>query len=315
MSTAGPAHRPGPYHPGERTVQHRAGRTDRADHSGRAVGSTIPAVAARFLTERRVLVAGAADADGRLWATQLSGPAGFLRAADERTVTVAARPAGEDPLAAALAGPAEVGTIALDPAGRRRMRVNGRSAPDGRGGLVISADQVYANCPKYIQRRHPADRPEAGAPRRVAAGSALSTVQQLWLSTADTFFVATAGPDGAMDASHRGGAPGFLRVLGPDRLRWPDYAGNSMFMTLGNLELDPRAGLLVPDWETGGALLITGEARTDWSGPAAAGLPGAERVVDLTVTGVVELADATPLAWTEPEYSPANPPAVRRPVC
>ncbi|WP_380277692.1 pyridoxamine 5'-phosphate oxidase family protein [Kitasatospora purpeofusca] len=314
MTAATTPRQPGPYHPGERAVQDRAGRTDRADHSGRAVGGTIPAVAARFLTERRVLVAGAADADGRLWATQLSGPAGFLRAADERTVAVAARPAEEDPLAAALAGPAEVGTIALDPAGRRRMRVNGRSVPDGRGGLVITADQVYANCPKYIHRRHPADRPGAGGPRRVAAGSALSTAQQLLAATADTFFIATAGPDGRMDASHRGGHPGFLHVLGPDRLRWPDYPGNSMFMTLGNLELDPRAGLLVPDWETGGALLITGEARTDWTGPAAAELPGAERVVDLTVTGVVELADATPLTWTAPAHSPADPPATRHPV-
>ncbi|MFD5917807.1 pyridoxamine 5'-phosphate oxidase family protein [Kitasatospora sp. NPDC058201] len=296
-----------PYHPGERAAQARAGRLDRADHSGRAVGSTVPAVAARFLTERRMLVVGAADADGRLWATQLSGAPGFLRAADERTLTVAARPSGDDPLAGALAGPAEVGTVALDPAARRRMRLNGRSVPDGRGGLVITADQVYANCPKYIQRRSPVDRPEAGAPRRVAGGPALSTAQQLLAATADTFFVATAGPDGRVDASHRGGNPGFLRVLGPDRLRWPDYAGNSMFMTLGNLELDPRAGLLIPDWETGGALLVTGEARTDWSDPAGAGLPGAERVIDLTVTDVLELADATPLTWTDPEYSPANP--------
>ncbi|MGW2541037.1 hypothetical protein ACWC5I_09215, partial [Kitasatospora sp. NPDC001574] len=72
-----------PYHPGERAAQARAGRLDRADHSGRAVGSTVPAVAARFLTERRMLVVGAADADGRLWATQLSGAPGFLRAADD----------------------------------------------------------------------------------------------------------------------------------------------------------------------------------------------------------------------------------------
>ncbi|MFE2724531.1 pyridoxamine 5'-phosphate oxidase family protein [Kitasatospora sp. NPDC059327] len=297
-----------PYHPGERAVQARAGRRERADHSGRAIGRTIPAVAARFLAERRTLVLGAADADGRLWATQLTGAPGFLRAPDERTLTVAAGPAAEDPLAAVLDGPAEVGTIALDPAGRRRMRLNGRSVPDGRGGLVITADQVYANCPKYIQRRSPLES-AAGTPRVVAAGPALSTAQQLTAATADTFFIATAGPDGRVDASHRGGNPGFLRAVGPDRLRWPEYAGNSMFMTLGNLELDPRAGLLLPDFETGGALLITGEARTDWSEGSAAGLPGAERVVDLTVTGVLELADATPLTWTAPEYSPVNPPA------
>ncbi|MGW1178570.1 pyridoxamine 5'-phosphate oxidase family protein [Kitasatospora sp. NPDC002543] len=296
-----------PYHPGERAAQARAGRTERADHAGRSIRRTVPAVAAGFLTERRTLVVGAADRDGRIWATQLAGPAGFLSAPDDRTMAVAARPAGDDPLAGALAGPARVGTLALDPAGRRRMRLNGRCAPDGRGGLLVHADEVVANCPKYIQRRTPTDRPAAGPPRAVATGPALTTAQRLAAATADTFFIASTGPGGSVDASHRGGFPGFLDPVAPDRLRWPEYPGNSMFLTLGNLELDPRAGLLLPDWETGGALLVTGEARTDWSEEARQGVPGAERMVELTVTAVVELADATPLVWTGPEYSPAIP--------
>lgn len=282
-----------PYHPGERTVQARADRTGRADHAGRSIRRTVPTVAARFLTERRMLVVGAADRDGRVWATQLAGPAGFLSAPDEHTLAVAALPSGADPLAGALDRPARVGTIALDPAGRRRMRLNGRSVPDGRGGLLVHAEEVVANCPKYIQRRTPTDRPAAGPPRTVATGPALTTAQRL-AAAADTFFIASTGPDGSVDASHRGGLPGFLRPVAPDRLRWPEYPGNSMFLTLGNLELDPRAGLLLPDWETGGALLVTGEARADWSEEARQGVPGAERMVELTVTGVVELADATP---------------------
>ncbi|MDH6703713.1 putative pyridoxine 5'-phosphate oxidase superfamily flavin-nucleotide-binding protein [Kitasatospora sp. MAA19] len=297
-----------PYHRGERAAQARAGVSERADHVGRSIRDTVPPVAARFLTERRMLVVGAADRDGRVWATQLTGPAGFLRAPDERTMAVAAHPAEADPLAEALARPARVGTIALDPAGRRRMRLNGRSTPDGRGGLNVAAEQVISNCPKYIQRRSPQDRPAAGAPRAVTAGPVLSTLQRLTAATVDTFFIATTGPDGSVDASHRGGFPGFLQAVAPDRLRWPEYPGNSMFLTLGNLELDPRAGLLLPDWETGGALLVTGEARTDWSAEARQAAPGAERTVELTVTGVLELADAAPLTWTDPEYSPANPP-------
>ncbi|MEV7185933.1 pyridoxamine 5'-phosphate oxidase family protein [Kitasatospora sp. NPDC093102] len=296
-----------PYHPGERAAQARAGRTERADHAGRSIRRTVPAVAARFLAERRMLVVGAADRDGRVWATQLAGPAGFLSAPDERTMAVAALPAAADPLAGALHRPARVGTIALDPAGRRRMRLNGRSVPDGQGGLLVHADEVVANCPKYIQRRTPTDRPVAGPPRTVATGPVLTTAQLLAVATADTFFIASTGPGGSVDASHRGGFPGFLEPVAPDRLRWPEYPGNSMFLTLGNLELDPRAGLLLPDWETGGSLLVTGEARTDWSEEARQGVPGAERIVELTVTGVVELADATPLAWTDPEYSPAIP--------
>ncbi|MFI2608017.1 pyridoxamine 5'-phosphate oxidase family protein [Kitasatospora sp. NPDC018619] len=296
-----------PYHSGERAAQARAGRTERADHAGRAIRSTVPEVAARFLAERRMLVVGAADRDGRVWATQLAGPAGFLSAPDERTMAVAALPAAADPLAGALARPARVGTIALDPAGRRRMRLNGRSVPDGRGGLLVHAEQVVANCPRYIRRRTPTDRPAAGPPRAVAAGRALTTAQRLTAATADTFFIASTGPDGSVDASHRGGPPGFLEAVAPDRLRWPEYPGNSMFLTLGNLELDPRAGLLLPDWETGGALLVTGEARIDWTEEARRGVPDAERMVELVVTGVLELADATPLTWTGQESACTDP--------
>ncbi|WP_354641607.1 pyridoxamine 5'-phosphate oxidase family protein [Kitasatospora camelliae] len=288
-----------PYHPGERAVQLRTGVTDRSDHVGRSVGRTIPPVAAQFLTERRTLVVGAADPAGRVWAGLLSGAPGFLRAADPHTLAVAAAPVPGDPLAGVLARPAPVGTIALDPASRRRMRVNGRSRPDGRDGLVIEADQVYANCPKYIQRRSPVDLPARPTPATV--GEELTTAQQLAVSTADTFFIASVGPDGSVDASHRGGNPGFVSVLGPGRLRWPEYPGNSMFMTLGNLEVEPRAGLLLSDWETGGTLQLTGRAEVDWTDPAAP-------AVDFEIRRVVELAHATQLSWTDPEYSPANPP-------
>ncbi|PBC78569.1 hypothetical protein BX265_3341 [Streptomyces sp. TLI_235] len=286
------------WHAGERAVQRRTGRQERADHTGRSIGRTVPPVAARFLTERRTIVVAAADPAGRLWATQLAGPPGFVRADGDHAVLVAARPVPGDPLAEVLAGPAEVGTIALDAAGRRRMRLNGRSVPHGPDGLRITAEQVYANCPKYIQRRSPRELP-AATPAAVA-GDRLTLAQQLAVASADTFFLATAGPDGRVDASHRGGFPGFVEVLGPDRLRWAEYAGNSMFMSLGNLELDPAAGLLLPDWDTGGALLLTGRAEVDWSDPAAP-------AVDYTVHRTVELAHATPFAWTPPEFSPALP--------
>ncbi|MCD0482251.1 pyridoxamine 5'-phosphate oxidase family protein [Streptacidiphilus sp. ASG 303] len=295
-----------PFHLGERAVQARAGVLDSADHVGRSIRSTVPPVAAAFLAERRMLVLGAADGAGRLWATLLTGPAGFVTAPDEHTLAVAAPPGPGDPLAEALAGPAKVGTLALDPAGRRRMRVNGRSRPHG-GGLLVDADQVYANCPRYIQRRRTLE-PAGPAPGPVPArgpavrGTSLTADQQSRLGSADTFFVATADDRGDADASHRGGNPGFLEVLGPDRLRWPEYPGNTMFMTLGNLEVNPAAGLLLPDWAGGAALLLSGTARTVRGGPSGG------TAVEFAVTDVVDLPGASPLRWSDPEYSPANPP-------
>ncbi|MFJ4847669.1 pyridoxamine 5'-phosphate oxidase family protein [Streptomyces sp. NPDC088733] len=295
----------GTYHPGERAVQTRAGVLVRADHVGRGIRDDVPAVAAAFLEQRRMIVVGAADARGRLWASLLTGPPGFVRSPDAHTVAVTARPHPDDPLAAALAGPARVGTITVEPETRRRMRVNGTARPDG-DGLLIRTEQVYANCPKYIQRR---ELTAAGLPPatggRATHGSGLTAAQQEWIRAADTFFVATSGPDGAADASHRGGNPGFVTVTDDHRLRWPDYSGNSMFMTLGNITTRPATGLLFPDWRTGGVLMLTGTARVAWDGD-----PDGEdgRGVDFTVTEAVELPGLSTLRWGAPEFSPANPP-------
>ncbi|MDR3081138.1 MAG: pyridoxamine 5'-phosphate oxidase family protein, partial [Streptomyces sp.] len=126
-------------------------------------------------------------------------------------------------------------------------------------------------------------------------------------NAADTFFVATADDDGNADASHRGGNPGFLKVLSPTRLRWPDYVGNAMFLTLGNLTVNPRAGLLIPDWESGSFLHLTGTAWIDWDPQHAAQVPGAQRLVEFDITEVVEVAAASPLRWGPPAYSRFNP--------
>ena len=82
---------------------------------------------------------------------------------------------------------------------------------------------------------------------------------------ADTFFVASKHPDGDHDASHRGGNPGFVQLDG-NMLIVPDYIGNSMFMTLGNLALEPRAGTTFVDFESGAQLNLTGQAGLNLEG-------------------------------------------------
>ncbi|MFC1438643.1 pyridoxamine 5'-phosphate oxidase family protein [Streptacidiphilus sp. N1-10] len=286
------------YHAGERAAQARTGETERAEHLGRSIRDTVPAVAASFLAQRQLLVVGAADADGRMWATVLAGEPGFVSVPDERTLSVAALPHPDDPLRDALRGPAtQVGTIALEPATRRRMRVNGTAKAQD-GGFLLHAEQVFSNCPKYIQKRVPVPATPTAAPGPGRRGRELTTAQRLVIGTADTFFLATADREGQADASHRGGNPGFVESLSPTELRWHEYPGNGAYMTLGNLELNPRAGLAFPVWETGGLLLLTGTARTDWQ----------QRSVTFHLTAVVDLPGALPLRWSEPQYSPANPP-------
>ncbi|MDI2127307.1 pyridoxamine 5'-phosphate oxidase family protein [Yinghuangia seranimata] len=302
------------FHPGELAVQARAGVGALAARVGKVVGTRVPAAAAEFLSAQRVAALGAADTEGRMWATLLTGEPGFLAAVDDTTLEIRTRPGPADPLAAALAGPARVGLVVLEPGVRRRWRFNGTARPSG-GGLTVALDQVYGNCPKYISKREPAPAP-AAKPGEATRGTRLTDAQRAAVTSADTFFVATADDAGHADASHRGGNPGFVHAPAPDRVVWPDYLGNAMFMTLGNLAVHAAAGVVFPDWSTGGLLHVSGTARIVWEHEHAAAFPGAQRLVELTVEAVVEVPGATGLAWSAPEasrYSPDLAPARPRP--
>lgn len=289
----------------------------------------IPAVAAEFLGRQRMLLIGATGRDGLLWASALTGPEGFAEAVDERTVVIDAVPGEHDPLAGLNDG--QVGMLAIEPMSRRRMRVNGTVRREG-GRMVVRTEQAYANCPKYIQAREvvaeptepatpapsgPADSPgpprssgATGAPGFLGSADFSSATtfddgDRAWIEGADTFFVATSAPGLGADLSHRGGNPGFVRVVDDRRLVWPDYIGNSMYMTLGNLELDDGCGLLFLDWEGGDALHLTGRAHVDWD---PGNIPGAQRLVRFEVDKIVRIRGASPLRWRLAEYSRHNPP-------
>lgn len=300
------------YHPGERSAQDRAGVGAIAARVARSIHWQMPAAAQEFLAAQKLLFVAARDADGRVWASALHGPAGFARAIDPRTLAIAALPSPHDPLHRTLAaGPAEVGLLGLEPPTRRRMRVNGM-AESRDGTLFVRTRQVYANCPKYIQRRETPPAmlaPRPGAPSRA---DRLSAADRDLIGRADTFVIATAEPrGGTADASHRGGSPGFVAVHDQRHLSFGDYSGNSMFNTLGNLELDPASGLLLIDPGSGGLVQLTGRARVDWDPRRAARVPGAQRMVDFELDEILRTPTAIPPLGRLIERSPHNP-AVRR---
>lgn len=302
----------GPYHEGERRVQERAGVREMARRIGRSIHPEVPDRAAAFLAARRMLVVATVDDDGRPWASIFTGPPGFVTAPDPRTVTIEAGLPRHDPAASGLRPGAPIGTLAIDLGTRRRARVNGsiRAADDER--VTIDVEASYANCPKYIQRRTEADPYDAQdanrAARRAAVrfGRTLTTAQVAAIARADTFFIATTVPGAGADASHRGGNPGFVRVA-PHSIVWPDYVGNSMFNTLGNIDAFPRAGLAFVDFEDGRLLQVAGSASIDWDPRHIAEFPGAERLVRMKVERVVESTRRLPAPLELVEYSPFNP--------
>ncbi|TMR21437.1 oxidoreductase [Nonomuraea turkmeniaca] len=259
-------------------------------------------MAAAFLRAQHMLVVGAADDQGRFWSGVMTGPPGFASPEDDRTIVVRALPG--PPLDGLFVQERDIGLLAIEPHTRRRMRVNGTAVHAG-DALVIWTEQVYSNCPKYIQTREPTTEP-AATPVRLGGGTALLARHQEWIGTADTFFIATGVEGLGADVSHRGGNPGFVHVTGPKSLTFPDYVGNSMYMTLGNLVVNPAAGLLFVDWEGGETLHLTGRATVDWD---PGDVPGAQRLVRFDLDEYAHVAGTVAPDWTAPGYHRFNPPA------
>lgn len=286
-----------PYHDGERLAQERAGQQRDARLHGRMIAPLIMGGAIPFLEAQR-LVAFASAGDDGLWASVVVGAPGFLQASETSVEIDLARVARDpdDPLWRSVGR--DVGLLAIDLATRRRYRVNGPLVASGEGRLRLEVREAYPNCPRYIQARLLLEVGPRASGRAPTSGTLLTDDAAARVRRADTSFVASGHPERGLDASHRGGRPGFIEVVGPDRLRIPDYHGNGMFNTLGNLLVDPRAGLTIVDFEEARVLQMTGRASVEW---------GAERSWDLAIERWTERDLPFAMRWTKPEASPVNP--------
>jgi predicted pyridoxine 5'-phosphate oxidase superfamily flavin-nucleotide-binding protein len=309
------------FHAGERAVHARFGIGERMQEVGsHVIRDFMPDQHRELFRQLPMLLVGSLDERARPWASLLVGRPGFVDSPDPRSLHVAARPLPGDPLAVALRVGAPLGLLGIELATRRRNRMNGRVVAAAAAGFTVQVQQSFGNCPKYIQARAPrwiAD-PETFVPTNpvrhetsVLSGDARSLIRR-----ADTFFIASATPDAAagrddaargVDVSHRGGQPGFVRIsveANATVLTIPDFTGNYLFNTLGNLMLLPLAGLLFIDFEHGDVLALTGTVEIIWDGPAVQAFVGAQRLLRYRVDQGWSVPAASPLRWSAPEPSP-----------
>ena len=291
------------YHTGEIAVQKRVGVREEAKNLAKGMGSAVIKAAARdFLANQRLAIASTIDANNRVWASLLTGEPGFLQAIAEQIVKI---DTNSNELIKDLYLKDELGLLVIDLATRRRLRLNGKAKIEEQK-IYLHTQQVYFNCPQYIQKREVKTTTSLGK-SNVQVGEALSPQQQQFIQQADTFFIASFHPKGGADASHRGGYPGFVRVLQPNKLVFPDYAGNNMFNTLGNLLENPQSGLLFIDFATGDTLQLIGKAAIAWDSEKALEFSGAKRLVEFDIEKVKSVSVTTSLQWQFKEYSPYLP--------
>ena len=252
-----------PFHAGERAVQSRTGEEQAARRNGQIIGGQIPNGALNFVNKQPMVVASSVDAEQRIWTSLLAGTPGFVVAETPSLVNLDTNrlvSARDDIFWNNVAGHPAVGLLFIELRSRRRLRVNGRMVSEG-SQYRLTVGEAFANCPQYIQRREMEVTARVGLPDSPAAtGTELTDELTNWIGRADTFFVGTAHDAHHIDTSHRGGNPGFVRVENAQTLLVPDYRGNSMFNTLGNLAVNPVAGLLFINFDTGESLQLTGQA-------------------------------------------------------
>lgn len=302
------------FHEGERAVQERFGVQEQLAAVGRHVIRDVMSEQHReFFSQLPFLIAGTVDARGQPWASVLANPPGFIASPDPQHLVVRAQPLQGDPLNDSLTDGVPIGLLGLQPQTRRRIRMNGVLRDVGAFEFSVEVSQSFGNCPKYIQAREPVyvnDR--AGATALVHESPQLDEVARRIIKGADTFFIATAyagdsvqaGRAGGVDVSHRGGSPGFVRVAADGTLTVPDFVGNYFFNTLGNIAVNPRAGLLFIDFDTGDLLYLAVRARIVWDGPELQQFEGAQRLLRLQVLSMRRVEASLPLRWGRSEPSP-----------
>ncbi|VVP78857.1 Flavohemoprotein [Pseudomonas fluorescens] len=297
-----------PWHAGEKQLQAHVGVAERMEAFGRKViRSEMPEQHRTFYQQLPFMLYAVVDADGHPWASILEGLPGFAHSPEPGLLQFRSLPAFDDP--AQLNDGSAIGLLGIELHTRRRNRINGHVRAMSTDGFAVTVDQSFGNCPQYIQLRQFRSVPLADPSTRIAQHfNELDDAAKAMIAEADTFFVASyVEIDGerSVDVSHRGGQSGFVRVEG-NRLTIPDFAGNLHFNTLGNLLLNPRAGLLFIDFNTGDLLQLSGRTDIILDGPQVEAFQGAERLWTIDVEQVVRRPAALSLRWRFDGVSPTS---------
>ncbi|KAI0129520.1 hypothetical protein BJ170DRAFT_666875 [Xylariales sp. AK1849] len=187
--------------------------------------------------------------------------------------------------------------------------------------MAFHVEESLGNCPKYLNLKKISPHralPHLSLSRQgTVAGLPLSKEAVALIGKSDLFFISSkhGHEKQTMDTNHRGGPRGFVRIFRNDlpanggvSLIYPEYSGNRLYQTLGNLRTDPLAGLVFPDFDTGDVLYLTGRATVLIGDSAAVYLPHTKLAVKIDVDEAKFVEEGLSFRGTAVGYSSYNPP-------
>ncbi|KAL2143940.1 hypothetical protein VTI28DRAFT_9770 [Corynascus sepedonium] len=325
---------PNGWHAGERAVHALLKVPTSERQNPTAAGLPLPY--ANRVTTSPLVAIGTLDDEGRPWTSIWGGERGFARTVAQGILGVQSLVDKiNDPVVQALMGRAVEGelvkpedgkvmsALSIDPERRDRVKLAGKMVvgtvterPDnnttGEAQLAMHVQESMGNCPKYLNKK--TIRAHVPSPQHVSSSLPLPPEALALIQQADMFFLSSTNGQ-TMDTNHRGGSAGFVRVVSNSAdgvtLIYPEYSGNRLYQTLGNLHINPLVGIAIPDYTTSDILYLTGSSQL-LIGPAAASvLPHTNLAVKITVHAARFIRDGLPFRGTPGEPSPYNPP-VRR---
>ena len=175
---------------------------------------------------------------------------------------------------------------------------------------MLSKTKLIGNCPKYLNKKEIF----FFLPKPELVSDCLPLVEPAvtLLAKVDLFFISSSYRRSSMGTNDRGGSPGFVRLLRNDALEttlvFPEFSGNRLYQTLGNLKTNPLAGLLFPDFDTGDVLYATCTTEVVVGKAAAALLPRSNLVVKAKLIKARFVRQGLAFRGTPGEQSPYNPP-------
>ncbi|KAL9598504.1 MAG: hypothetical protein Q9219_004477 [cf. Caloplaca sp. 3 TL-2023] len=303
--------------------------------------------AARLLPIATLLAVGTLDDAGRPWTNLLGGEAGFTRPLSWSHIGIRTMvDPKNDPVIDCLLGnkygetPIDqkdeyraVSALSIDLATRSRIKLAGQMVSgavvklddDQSSSLATKAEEAQlvikiqrslarlrqaGNCPKYINKKQIV--PVEPEPVLLSGTLPLPEAAVGLLAKADLFFITSSFDKSSIGTNHRGGSPGFIRLLNNDKdsttLIFPEYSGNRFYQTLGNLKMNPKTGIVVPDFDDGNVLYVTGTAEIAIGSEAAALLPRSNLVVKVCVEEARFVRHGLAFRGRPGEQSPYNPP-------
>ena len=302
-----------PFHSGEQFIQERYGLKDQIEGIGkRIMRPFMPEQHREFFAQLPFAIIGSVDNLGQPWASIVFGKPGFISTPDDKTLNFDTQILEGDPLKENLSPGKPLSFLGIELPTRRRNRVNMTAVGSHRKGFDASVVHSFGNCPKYIQTRAVEFERDPNATyscEQVRFNELDKGITRI-IEQSDTLFVAShnhkdeQSDTGGVDVNHRGGQSGFVRVEG-NVLTVPDYSGNYLFNTLGNFIVNPKAGLLFIDFNSGDLIYLTGTTEILWEDHREVeAFKGADRAWRFTLTEGVRLKGAAPVRGRFGEYSP-----------